>query len=123
MATAAPPDHIVADSAELAKARDVLAAFERSQMTGGTDGEARAAVLGIARAGSLPEAPAWAEVRARVQCPRHEGHLVAGGHRHAEGVVLAGGRGGVRRHARRPRPRRADVTLHSVLGVDPDARI
>lgn len=59
---AAPvPDHIVADSAELAKARGVLADFERSQMTGGTDGQARAAVMQIARAGSLPDAPAWAD--------------------------------------------------------------
>ena len=56
----ASPEPIVADSAELARLRELLADFERSQTTGGHDAMARAAIVAIARAGSLPGAPAWA---------------------------------------------------------------
>lgn len=56
----AGPEPIVADSAELARVHELLADFERSQTTGGHDAMARAAIVAISRAGSLPGAPAWA---------------------------------------------------------------
>jgi hypothetical protein len=46
------PEPIVADSHELAHARELLRDFERSQTTGGTEASARAAILAISQAGS-----------------------------------------------------------------------
>lgn len=70
------PEPIVADSAVLAQARHLLADFERSQTTRGTDEQTRAAVLAIARAGSLPGSPTWA--------PTDQAFMVAIGRHYAE---------------------------------------
>ena len=58
--TAPRIDHVVVDSALLARVDTLLTAFERQAKTGGTRDGMDAAVTTIARVGARPEDPVWA---------------------------------------------------------------